>query len=1168
MLLSKKDIIRVSALTIFILLSSFVVAFQDEISYAGIGIRNSSNNQYYNGTFTITTYLFFTSNCSGTPELTSNTSNVEVDNGNYGVSFNYSSSNTTFYIVSSIDGENQTCFQYTASAQALLAMNATFLQGYTPSSLPMSGEVTGTLGSSSVNSLVLNTITYSGLLGFNNLTKCSSGDILEMSGGNWICGSDSTGSNNYASGVSVTGTNTKNITITRTGLSPISALFTDLQGGDTDTLWVINETDFINDTAVLSLNYTTLNTIYYGILNPEGFFDTEFNLTTLLDNNYYGIDNPDNFYSDVSNFTDDLENKTLVSCNNITGATSNLCTLTDTTYSDLSEFNNDVGFFDDITNFTGAKTNDKICTYDSTSGEINCTYTDIQGGTDTLWVVNETDFVNDTDVLGLNYTTLNGLYIELTDNFVGDVTGTYNVTVVGDDTHLHDWINITNKPANLDLDGTDDFTDISNFTGTLTSGKICTYDGSEIDCDYTDIDTFNSTEQVITAVNNTALNLTNAKSYPCSQIIFDSGVGSPSICDGDDDAGAGTYDWNATTDDGGDVTILNSEELVVAGGDNINTTSTGNTITINSEMIDTDTNDGNVSSICDGSTTYLDGDGNCDTLDEVGDFLNDVGFYSTEANLTNLLDNNYYGIDNPDNFYNDVSNFTDDLENKTLVSCYNITGGSDGDYCADADTTYTDLSEFNNDVGFFDNITNFTGALTNAKICTYDSTSGEINCTYTDIDTFNSTEQVITAVNNTALNGTNFKTIPCSEIIFDNGKGSAGICDGDDSAGAGSYDLNITSDSGSGVITDSEIFTITGGNNVNTTVSGNAVTINSEVVDTNTNDGNASSICNGGTTYLDGDGNCDDLSLVYYGILNPEGFFDTEFNLTTLLDNNYYGILNPDNFYSDLSNFTGTLTNTYHCRYDSGGTEIDCDVDVSAWDTDNTDDVTKGSENLTLVSCYNITGGSDGDYCADADTTYSDLSEFNNDVGYYYSEINLTSLLDNNYYSIFNPEGFFDTEFNLTNLLDNNYYGIDNPDNFYSDVSNFTDDLENKTLVSCNNITGGSDGDYCVDADTTYTDQQMQDAVNVSEQYDFYSSDLICSDCIDGTEIAELGDADISNDLTINSTKDLKTTLNLNLTDTSCIYFNSTNTCPSLCVNATGCLITSACSGTMSIVCP
>lgn len=53
------------------------------------------------------------------------------------------------------------------------------------------------------------------------------------------------------------------------------------------------------------------------------------------------------------------------------------------------------------------------------------------------------------------------------------------------------------------------------------------------------------------------------------------------------------------------------------------------------------------------------------------------------------------------------------------------------------------------------------------------------------------------------------------------------------------------------------------------------------------------------------------------------------------------GNTNWDNsygFFDNIANFTGTLTSGYHCRYD--GTEIDCDVDVSAWDTDASNDVT------------------------------------------------------------------------------------------------------------------------------------------------------------------------------------------------------------------------------------
>jgi len=42
--------------------------------------------------------------------------------------------------------------------------------------------------------------------------------------------------------------------------------------------------------------------------------------------------------------------------------------------------------------------------------------------------------------------------------------------------------------------------------------------------------------------------------------------------------------------------------------------------------------DSNASTACDGSTTYLDGDGNCDTLDTLGDFTNDINLIANETN--------------------------------------------------------------------------------------------------------------------------------------------------------------------------------------------------------------------------------------------------------------------------------------------------------------------------------------------------------------------------------------------------------------------------------------------------------------------------------------------------------------------------------------------------------
>ncbi len=98
---------------------------------------------------------------------------------------------------------------------------------------------------------------------------------------------------------------------------------------------------------------------------------------------------------------------------------------------------------------------------------------------------------------------------------------------------------------------------------------------------------------------------------------------------------------------------------------------------------------------------------------------------------------------------------------------------------------------------WFDTINDFTGAKTDAKICTWDNTASTLNCTYTDLTS--------------------------------------------------SFGLNISSDSGSGDILDNEIFRVIGGNDINTSISGNNVTINSEVVDSDTVTTNGSGISLVGT---------------------------------------------------------------------------------------------------------------------------------------------------------------------------------------------------------------------------------------------------------------------------------------------------------------------------------
>ena len=100
--------------------------------------------------------------------------------------------------------------------------------------------------------------------------------------------------------------------------------------------------------------------------------------------------------------------------------------------------------------------------------------------------------------------------------------------------------------------------------------------------------------------------------------------------------------------------------------------------------------------------------------------------------------------------------------------------------------------------------------------------------------------------------------------------------------------------------------------------------------------------------------------------------------------------------------------NTTHLQFNESYLNATIDARNSGADTWNTttemiDAVNNTALNGTLfydllwANLLNIPADlADGD----DDTTYSDLSEFNNDVGYYYSEANLTTLLDDNYADI------------------------------------------------------------------------------------------------------------------------------------------------------------------------
>ena len=95
-----------------------------------------------------------------------------------------------------------------------------------------------------------------------------------------------------------------------------------------------------------------------------------------------------------------------------------------------------------------------------------------------------------------------------------------------------------------------------------------------------------------------------------------------------------------------------------------------------------------------------------------------------------------------------------------------------------------------------------------------------------------------------------------------------------------------------------------------------------------------------------------------------------------------------------------------------------------------------------------------------------------------------------------------------------------------TDTSNTTDEIfgvcNNDTFAPLNEpLWSGNysalNATWSTDTDTSNTTAQMQAAVNATVYYQFQArnaTDLICTNCIGGTEIAELADADVSNTLT------------------------------------------------------
>ncbi|MDP3698367.1 MAG: hypothetical protein Q8R47_02160 [Nanoarchaeota archaeon] len=142
------------------------------------------------------------------------------------------------------------------------------------------------------------------------------------------------------------------------------------------------------------------------------------------------------FGGDASGTYDNLqikENSTTLSCSNVTGATSNLCTIVDTN--------------------TG-NTSAQILAVIEPQGYYNVSR------------INTTSLENESGIIGVKYSWVTSTVASSVVG--GDLSGTVSSASVQDNSVLSHWDNVSNKPANLDTDSTNDLTTASSWSGDLS----------------------------------------------------------------------------------------------------------------------------------------------------------------------------------------------------------------------------------------------------------------------------------------------------------------------------------------------------------------------------------------------------------------------------------------------------------------------------------------------------------------------------------------------------------------------------------------------------------------------------------------------------------------------------------------------------------------------------
>jgi len=286
---------------------------------------------------------------------------------------------------------------------------------------------------------------------------------------------------------------------------------------------------------------------------------------------------------------------------------------------------------------------------------------------------------------------------------------------------------ISNTLTCSNMEGTD--------WGTLTNGKWCIYDsaGTEVDCNVepvTDTDTANTTAEMISAINSTDFYYQIfAKDLTCTNCL--TGTEIAELSDADI---SNTLTCSILTDDNTYAKVagetftgqVNFTYLNISGcPDNYIWKVDGNSWNCEADAIGEGATDTNASTACSGTTTYLDGENNCDDIS---------GVYVQAADWTTI-----------DNYPGACTNQAVTGLGDTLT-CNDITTSNlTVDILTEAELNT--ISELNTQIADA-TILISGGTLTNAKWCVYDGTGIDCNVEpVTDTDTANTTAEMITAIN-------------------------------------------------------------------------------------------------------------------------------------------------------------------------------------------------------------------------------------------------------------------------------------------------------------------------------------------------------------------------------------------------------------------------------------